>query len=522
MTSNETGSPGVEDILSSAVDRQIAQQRSLQEALSGIRDAIEGLRSELDARPTGEVDDAVLERLEALDERRRAMAERIEEERRELAVRIDGLPDALFRGVRDALTPQLAGAEALERLRAELEARGDSSAVTEIGDELRSTLDGLGERIEASGKDVEALAQAVLDLNGALRDWSDGIESRVGSLAETLVGGLSDLASTQKEALESLATVVGRTSDGVRDSVAESMSEAVQPLDRGLATMRERITDVEEVSRYIQDQAADLDKLLRGLRELPDRLEAVVAQALRRALTARASFERDARRALDDAVAPISEPLDRLGEPLEIVAEALEGGRLSEELRRAGLRNVELATRMEEFQDAILERVEESEVRRREREDELADAIEGLGRRLDEWAEEIRKPDEAGGRSSSSTEKKSSKSTKKSPSGRSGSSKGSSSKSSGSKKNSGSKKSSGSKKGGSGASSETSGSSKKKSGSSGSSSKKKRSSSSKKSSGSAGTGSTKSSSSGKGSRASSSRSRRTNEAGESSQGYIPV
>lgn len=371
MTADEARPvPGLEDLLSSAVERQISEQRELQEVLSGIREAVDALRSELSAPPA------------AADP--------------ELRQRIDELPAALFKGVREALAPQFEVPEALERTLEELRDRlADGPTQTAPGLEA-GAVEEIGGLVRTASQDVQALAQAMLDLNAGLREWAEGIEERVGGLGRSLVEGLHDLAVAQQEALGALGGAVTTSTTELRRDLRGVVRDTARTLGDRLDGVDERLVEAGELSRYLRDQTEDLDRVLSGLGEVPQRLEGVVAQALRRALTIRAGLVREAEKTLERVLSPVEEKLDRLVTSLETVAESMEPGRFDEELQTLAEGNDGLRQDVEEriggLEEAIMARLERLEEESARRDRVIAEALDRAAGGLDPGAADAIEP----------------------------------------------------------------------------------------------------------------------------------
>ncbi len=371
MTADEARPvPGLEDLLSSAVERQVSEQRELQQVLSGIREAVDALRSEA-ATPREAADPALRERL-------------------------DELPGALYQGVREALAPQFAVPQALERTLAELRDRLAATPAEADGLEA-AAVEEIGGLVRTASQDVQALAQAMLDLNAGLREWAGEIEQRVGSLGRTLVEGLHDLAVAQEEALGSLGGAVTSSTAELRKDLRGVVRDTARTLGDRLDGVDERLVEAGDLSRYLRDQTEDLDRVLSGLGEVPQRLEGVVAQALRRALTIRAGLVREAEKTLERVLSPVEEKLDRLVTSLETVAESMEPGRFDEELQTLSGGHDDIRQDVEEriggLEEAILARLERLEEDSARRDRVIAEALDRAAEGLEPGAAEAIEPE---------------------------------------------------------------------------------------------------------------------------------
>ena len=86
------------------------------------------------------------------------------------------------------------------------------------------------------------------------------------------------------------------------------------PARTGSGDTDERIKEIVELSLYLADQIEGFDRVIAGMGDLPNKLEGVVSQALRRTLTARAKLDSEAEAALDDALAALDEHVDTMSD----------------------------------------------------------------------------------------------------------------------------------------------------------------------------------------------------------------
>lgn len=248
---------------------------------------------------------------------------------------------------------------------------GEQRALTEELRELRET-------ISTNSANTEALTQALLDLNAGIQEQYRALEERLASLANGLVGGLREMAATQQKALESLgkalSTATTKGSQELRDEVRE-----------GLGGMRQRLGEVErnlsetvDLTAYLRDQADDLDRVLAALGDVPRKLEGVVAQALRRALTVRAGLLREAEKALEQAFGPVDARLRDVARELTAAREGLSeaGARDDDRVAHLARAQEDLLARM----DDVVAYVADAEDDRLRRERSLAEAIDRLAK----------------------------------------------------------------------------------------------------------------------------------------------
>lgn len=248
---------------------------------------------------------------------------------------------------------------------------------------LRGHLDALDTDVRSSAHDVEGLAAAVLELNKILRDRfgeataeTTSLESRVTSLAATIGEGLRELAAAQENALEGLGAAISAAIESIRADL-RGIRESVASFADRFATLETSFGEARDLVGYMRDQSEDFDKVLSGIGDVPERLEGVVSQALRRGLTARAGLAREAEKALGGVVAPVEERLAQLLEELQDVEapKGRGGSQVREDVRRLALGQVELSSRLED----LVAYIEGVETDRSERERELIAAVAAGG-----------------------------------------------------------------------------------------------------------------------------------------------
>src|SRR5581483_5172866 len=250
------------------------------------------------------------------------------------------------RDIRTDLGPQLEEATLTGRTIGSL--RDDVRAVTEgVKDDMRAMADALG----GVAADVRGMAQALIDLNAGLRGWADGVDDGLGGINESL-------------------DTIKKLSEG---AAAPAKSAPQLPAgEGGIGAIQDQIKETADLSLYLTDQIEDLDAVLNRLGELPERIEGVVTQAMRRTLTARAKIEQEASSVLDDVASSLDGTVERLVESLD----TLEGG----DVRRLALAQVELTSRVESMHDTLTTRMEDMELNQRQMLEALAKAIDRTSR----------------------------------------------------------------------------------------------------------------------------------------------
>ena len=359
MTGDPSTDAELNELLSRAVDRQIAEQRALRQSLDDLRESVRDLA----ARPAAaRVDLTVVE--ERLESMARSLAERPAgpdlsalEDRLRTAVQatVTGASETTFaslsdqlRSLREIVVPRLEhAAETNEAVRTMAH---DIAAVREV--------------VGGVATDIEGIAQALIDFNAGLRSWAQGMDESVSSIRQT-VGELHALAAPRARP------------EGGPDETAPSEAVTAEGEEPGReAAIEERIKETAEHSEYLADQIEDLDGLMGRLSELPQQLEGVVSQALKRTLTARAKLDREAETALDDVLAALDEHVNQLSSVLERFEQE------EDHIRKIALEQVELTSRIESLQSTFLDRIERVEDLQRRGEEAIAVAIDRTARGL--------------------------------------------------------------------------------------------------------------------------------------------
>lgn len=315
----------LDEVLERAVDRQVAEQRALRQALDQLRDAVRALGEGTPAQVELDVG--------ALDDRMRRAIEggiaRLESE---------------LRDVRSALGPQIELTSNVNQV------------VRSFREELQTLHDGISSvetDVAGVGADIEGIAQALIDLNAGLRSWADDVDASVTSLRDT-VDSIRELTQTR---------AVAEAAEQAPVSDADS--------DARIERMETQVRETAELSLYLTDQIEDLDRVLKNLGELPERIEGVVSQAMRRTLTARAKLEQDATSLVDELTESLEAGTDRLSEVLDSLD--------ASGLRKLTLGNVELTSQVASLHDTLIARLAAAELDHRQTMEALAGAI-------DRWA----------------------------------------------------------------------------------------------------------------------------------------
>lgn len=311
----------LDEVLSRAIDRQIAEQRALRQSLEDLQEAVRRAseRQETIVAPAPQID-------------------------------VLAIGDSVRDSVRLAIDTGIARLEkALRDIRAELgpaiddvsSAAGAIASVRTLTEGLSTDVRSVAEGVGGAAADVQGIAAALIDFNAGLRGWADDMEKGVAAI---------------RQAVEASATAKPMQPD-------ESRAR--------LEAMQKQLKDTADLSLYLTDQIEDLDAVLNKLGDLPDKIEGVVTQGMRRTLTARAKIEQDASSVLDDVAGSLEVSVDRLSEVLDV----FEGG----DIRRIQLAQVELGSRMESMQATLQDRIQEIEAGN-------AQTLEALARAIDRFA----------------------------------------------------------------------------------------------------------------------------------------
>jgi hypothetical protein len=319
--------PGeLDEFLARAVDRQIAEQRALRETLTALTQAVNALGAQ--------------------------------------GASLD--PDDLSDRVRAATRA------AIEPIVAEMRTLGDNVVTTVQRSAPTSTdpvapsddIEQLNASVGGVAADIEGIARALIDLNAGLRDWAAGVDATIASVRE----GVEEIRAV---ALADQERMGGREPTGLTTGPHDALVLDVPDADliegspllppRTAADERDeiakRIKDSVELSLYLADQIEEFDRVLKSMGDLPQRLEGVVAQGMRRTLAARAKLDSEATIVLDDALASLDEYVDKMSESVGRF------GNSEETLRKLGLGQVELASRLDSLYEAVHELAQGSRTR---------------------------------------------------------------------------------------------------------------------------------------------------------------
>lgn len=318
----------LDEVLERAVSRQVAEQRALRQALEELRQAVGAART-----GPAEVDTSSIE-------------ERV---RRALDSGVARLAGEV-RAIRDAIDPQ-----------AELVA-SSNQVVRSLKEELQTVRDELGSvtgDVERMSADVEGIAQALIDLNAGLRTWADDVDRSVTQLRDT-VDAIRDLAQTRAVA------------EAAEEDAGEGPPAQTSQTEARIERMEERLKETAELSLYLSDQLEDLDRVIKSLAELPEKVDGVVAQGMRRALVASSKLDKDATALLDEVTAAYEDAASQLAE--------IVGGLDAQALRKASLQGVELQSQIASLHESVTARLDAAETEHRGAIEALAKAFDALAK----------------------------------------------------------------------------------------------------------------------------------------------
>jgi hypothetical protein len=370
VTNDRLSTSALDDILSRAVDRQIAEQRALRQSLDELREAV----NELAARPGPKLDVSALE--ERLQTIVRALSERPAgggidtvglEERLKGIIQstVMGASETTFsslsdqlRSFRESVVPKLEQADD-----ASAGVRGLSAEIAQVRDVV----------VGVSG-DLEGIAQALIDFNAGIRQWAVGMDDAVASVKLT-VGELYAVA-TQPTKTREPEKEKKEEAPADEESEPKRKEPAPEVDGRRSAEIADRIKETAELSEYLADQIEDLDGVMGRLTELPQQLEGVVSQALKRTLTARAKLDKEAEGALDEVLEALDQQVAALGEVLSRFEQE------EDHMRKLALEQVELSSRIESLQETFIDRIERIDTDRRRSDEAIAVAIDRSARGL--------------------------------------------------------------------------------------------------------------------------------------------
>ncbi len=290
--------PEIEDFLSRAVDRQVAQQRALADALTELRRAVDALATREEVP-----DETQVALSNALGDLRDAVHELTSHARQPVDV------SGLEKVIRDVSEGEMSF---MVRELKDLKGSGpggDSVETTERLRDLSQDVDTVRESVGGVAADIDGIAQALIDLNSGLRGWADGVDSNIASLRDA-VDRVHEVTVESQE----LLAPDGEDGEGRSERVGvAAMGERIQGIETGIA-------DAAELSSYLTEQVESLDRLLNRIGDLPMKLEGVVAQALRRTLATRAKLDKEAERAIDDVLGSVDQQLQQFNASLQRVS----------------------------------------------------------------------------------------------------------------------------------------------------------------------------------------------------------
>jgi SMC interacting uncharacterized protein involved in chromosome segregation len=357
------GTSELDEFLARAVDRQIAEQRALRETLTQLRDEL----SHIQSQPTPTVD------MDELDERLRRHIERsLEMAAGDLRGAVSGV-SADVEGIAQALIDMNSGlrawADGIDR---------SINTVLQTSERVREVVGGVHEMqtraIEAmrtSNAQSQQLLNQVVELTRASAAQSSELQAQTlesatatadhtRELHTELRGMQGDLQQMHAELMESAQAAEARAPAGgygplIGDETAIVPSVGLEGSIMPAPAITEFANDIEqqvkesiELSLYLADQIEDFDRVIGKMGDLPNRLEAVITQALKRTLAARGKLDREAEIALDDVLTVVDEHAERIGsfgESEEVVRDLTSG-------------QDELSSRVETLHADVLDRLE--------------------------------------------------------------------------------------------------------------------------------------------------------------------
>ncbi len=309
--SKEDSRADLDEFIARAVDRQIAEQRALRDTIGELRDAIKTL----DAKPSGLDTDELTEQLRRL-------------------TRVN--TDAVLAEMR----------EMRDNLLAAPERERDTRLVTE-------ELGGLQEAVGTASADIEGIAQALIDLNAGLRAWADDVDRSIGSIGENVDNIREQTATTRELQTQTLDEVRAIVEDD--EPVDHTDPELVRSITTFQSDIQQRMKESVELSLYLADQIENFDQVLTKFGDVPERLEGIVSQALKRTLAARAKLDTDAQAWLNDALTALDDHVARIEETTADL------GKTADALRTLKSGQSELASRVDSLQKGVMRRLDEIE-----------------------------------------------------------------------------------------------------------------------------------------------------------------
>ncbi len=302
--------PEIEDFLSRAVDRQVAQQRALADALTELRQAVDALavRESVPDETHVALSSALGDLRDAVHELTSRAREPVDVSGLERVIRETSVDTSgLERVIRETSEGEMSFmVRELKDLK-ESGPGGDSAETTGRLRDLSQDVDTVRDAVGGVATDIDGIAQALIDLNSGLRGWADGVDSNIASLRDA-VDRVHEVTIESQELL-----APDEDGESERRVGVAAIGERIQGIE-------ERIADTAELSSYLTEQVESLDRLLTRIGDLPMKLEGVVAQALRRTLATRAKLDKEAERAIDDVLGSVDQQLEQFNASLQRVS----------------------------------------------------------------------------------------------------------------------------------------------------------------------------------------------------------
>lgn len=141
-----------------------------------------------------------------------------------------------------------------------------------------------------------------------LQSLVDRLESRLDNMSGSLLESIAKIAEAQREASDSLAD---RLSDiaSEQDRVLRSATRAL--LGR-LRTVTARLDESNELSKHLQGQSEALDDIVTRLAKAPKRIDAAIAQGMKRSNAVAQSIADSATEATSDMIAEMRDEVSQI------------------------------------------------------------------------------------------------------------------------------------------------------------------------------------------------------------------
>lgn len=141
-----------------------------------------------------------------------------------------------------------------------------------------------------------------------LQSLVDRLEGRLDQMASSVLESVSQIAEAQRDSMTKILDQLADTAAD-QDRILRSSTRAL--LGR-LRTVSTRLDEANELSRHLEEQSAQLDSIVERLAKAPKRIDALIAQGLRRSNTVAQGISEAASETLAEVLNPVREEVGSL------------------------------------------------------------------------------------------------------------------------------------------------------------------------------------------------------------------